>query len=73
MRASSMPFSGIIETALGYINEIVMWTTTLPSVEMREALMKKVLALHVAVSRLEERGLSSRRRAALSTPVLHSV
>jgi hypothetical protein len=38
-------------TALGYINEVMLWTTTLPSIETRDALMKKVLALHVSVSR----------------------
>jgi hypothetical protein len=40
------------QTALGYINEVVMWRSTLPPVEEREALMTRVLALHVAVSKL---------------------
>jgi hypothetical protein len=44
------------ETALGYINEVVLWTTTLPSVEERDTLMKKVLALHVSVNRREDEG-----------------
>lgn len=40
------------ETALGYIGEVAMWNASQPSVEMREATMKRVLALHVAVNRL---------------------
>jgi hypothetical protein len=40
--------------ALGYINEAVLWKDLLPrpSVETRDALMKKVLVLHVEVSKL---------------------
>ena len=39
------------ERALGYINEAVLWRDARPrpSVQTREALMKKVLALHVEV------------------------
>jgi len=40
------------DKALGYIEEVAMWSTAKPSVEKREALMKKVLALHVEVKRL---------------------
>jgi len=42
------------ERGLGYINEAVLWKDARPrpSVEMREALMKKVLGLHVAVNKL---------------------
>jgi hypothetical protein len=42
------------ERALGYINEAVLWKDARPrpSVEKREALMKKVLALHVEVKKL---------------------
>jgi len=43
------------DQALGYINEAVLWKDAhpRPSVEARDALMKKVLALHVTVKRLE--------------------
>ena len=40
------------EKALGYINEVVLWKSTMPPVETRDTLMKEVLALHVAVNRL---------------------
>ena len=42
------------DKALGYINEAVLWKDARPrpSVPMREALMKKVLALHVEVNKL---------------------
>jgi hypothetical protein len=43
------------ETALGYINEVVLWRTTLPSAAERDALMKKVLALSVSVNHHEGR------------------
>jgi len=39
------------ERALGYINEVVMWSTTRPSAEQRDALMMKVLDLQVCVNR----------------------
>jgi len=40
--------------ALGYINEAVLWKDVRPrpSGEVRDALMKKVLVLHVAVNKL---------------------
>jgi hypothetical protein len=46
------------ETALGYINEAVLWKDARPRpwVEKRDALMKKALALHVAVKQLEGGG-----------------
>jgi hypothetical protein len=42
------------EKGLGYINEAVLWKDAKPrpTVQMREALMKKVLALHVEASKL---------------------
>jgi hypothetical protein len=40
------------EKALAYIKEAEGWRDHPPSVEKREALMKKVLGLHTAVSRL---------------------
>lgn len=40
------------DRALGYIEEVAMWNTSRPSVETREAMMKKVLALHVVVNKL---------------------
>lgn len=40
------------DKALGYINEAVLWMEPRPSVEKREALMKKALALHVEVNKL---------------------
>jgi hypothetical protein len=40
------------ERALGYIEEVAMWSAERPSVEVREATMKNVLALHVAVKKL---------------------
>ena len=40
------------EKGLGYINEVVLWKSTMPPVEKRDTLMKNVLALHVAVNRL---------------------
>jgi|HubBroStandDraft_4_1064222.scaffolds.fasta_scaffold05481_7 hypothetical protein len=44
--------SALRERALGYIEEVAMWSTERPSVEVREATMKNVLALHVAVKKL---------------------
>lgn len=42
------------EKGLGYINEAVLWKDAQPrpSVQMREALQKKVLGLHVEVNKL---------------------
>jgi hypothetical protein len=42
------------DKALGYIDEAVLWRDARPrpSVEKREALMKKVLALHIEVKNL---------------------
>jgi hypothetical protein len=39
------------ERAFSYINEVVMWSTSRPSAEQRDALMMKVLDLHVSVNR----------------------
>jgi hypothetical protein len=52
--------------ALDYINEGLLWKDARPrpSVETREALMKKVLALHVAVRRLEVPAASAQRETA---------
>lgn len=46
------------DRALGYINEAVLWKDARPrpSLQMREALMKKVLALHVEVNKLGRGG-----------------
>jgi hypothetical protein len=44
--------SALRERALGYIEEVAMWSAERPSVEAREATMKNVLALHVAVKKL---------------------
>ncbi len=45
------------DRGLDYINEAVVWTSNgePPSVETRETLMKKVLALYVTVNRLGRR------------------
>jgi hypothetical protein len=42
--------------ALDCIQEVAAWRSAKPSVETREAMMKRVLALHVEVKRLSERG-----------------
>jgi hypothetical protein len=49
------------ERALGYINEAVLWRETRPRafVETRDGLMKKVLALHVDVTRLSSRAATT--------------
>jgi hypothetical protein len=44
------------ETAGAYIDEAYHWSERAPSAEEREALMKKVLALHMKMSRLARRG-----------------
>jgi hypothetical protein len=43
------------ERALECIKEATEWKVARPTVETREAMMKRVLALHVAVKRLCER------------------
>jgi hypothetical protein len=40
------------ERALAYIEEVAMWSAQQPSAQAREATMKNVLALHIAVKRL---------------------
>ncbi len=40
------------ERALGYIEEAAMWSAEQPSAQVREATMKNVLALHIAVTKL---------------------
>jgi hypothetical protein len=42
--------------AIGYMNEATLWKNSKPSVEKREALMKEVLAFHVAVNKLAGAG-----------------
>ena len=46
------------DRGLGYINEAVLWRDARPrpTVQARVALMKKVLALHVAVKKLGSGG-----------------
>ncbi len=55
--------SALRDEGLGYINEALLWKEAQPrpSVETRNALMKKVLALHVAVRKLS-RGEGSQAR-----------
>jgi hypothetical protein len=43
------------EQALGHIEEVARWNTSRPPVERRDATMKSVLALHVAVKKLAVR------------------
>jgi hypothetical protein len=59
-RLAALPSSmGVVElrsTALEHLREVDGWSTSAPTVEERERLMKSVLSLHMAVAKLERHG-----------------
>jgi hypothetical protein len=57
--------------ALGYIEEVATWSAEQPSAQAREATMKNVLALHIAVTkvRMESPRVEDHVGIRLATPL----